>query len=99
MKTRFAKEGKPLLTGWDLGGAHLKMARCKDGEIVSATILKTPLWLGVDQLREALHDLRPLHENGNVNVFTMTGELSDTFASRDAGMSGLLDLHRTGIWC
>ncbi|MBZ9657211.1 hydantoinase/oxoprolinase family protein [Phyllobacterium lublinensis] len=92
MKTRFANEGKPLVTGWDLGGAHLKMARCKDGQIVSASILKTPLWLGVDQLRDALHSLGPLREDGRVNVFTMTGELSDTFASRDAGIAALLDL-------
>jgi probable H4MPT-linked C1 transfer pathway protein len=92
MKSRFANEGKPLVTGWDLGGAHLKMAQCKDGEIVSARILKTPLWLGVDQLREALRELGALRAEGNVNVFTMTGELSDTFASRDAGIAGLLDL-------
>jgi probable H4MPT-linked C1 transfer pathway protein len=92
MKSRFANKGKPLITGWDLGGAHLKMARCRGGEIISAKILKTPLWLGVDQLHEALRDVGPLHIEGNMNVFTMTGELSDTFASRDAGIAGLLDL-------
>ncbi len=92
MKSRFANEGKPLVTGWDLGGAHLKMAQCQDGKIASAKILKTPLWLGVDQLREALRELGPLRVENNFNVFTMTGELSDTFASRDAGIAGLLDL-------
>jgi probable H4MPT-linked C1 transfer pathway protein len=91
MKSRFADEGKTRVTGWDLGGAHLKVAKCQDGEIVSANIMKTPLWLGVDQLREALRVLGPLRAQGNVNVFTMTGELSDTFASRDAGIAGLLD--------
>lgn len=92
MKYRFANEGKPLVTGWDLGGAHLKMAQSHNGKIVSAKILKTPLWLGVDQLREALRELGPLSAENNFNVFTMTGELSDTFASRDAGAAGLLDL-------
>ncbi len=91
MKSRFANEGKPQVTGWDLGGAHLKMARCRDGEIIGAKTFKTPLWLGIDQLREALRELGPRREPGNVNVFTMTGELSDTFASRDAGIAGLLD--------
>ncbi|MEK1887494.1 MAG: hydantoinase/oxoprolinase family protein [Phyllobacterium sp.] len=92
MKSRFANEGKPLVTGWDLGGAHLKQAKCLNGEIVSATIMKTPLWLGVDQLRQALREMGPLRVAGSVNVFTMTGELSDTFASRDAGIAGLIDL-------
>ena len=91
MKSRFADEGKPLITGWDIGGAHLKMAQCRDGEIISAKILKTPLWLGLEQTREALREIGPLRGEGNINVFTMTGELSDTFASRDAGIAGLLD--------
>jgi (4-(4-[2-(gamma-L-glutamylamino)ethyl]phenoxymethyl)furan-2-yl)methanamine synthase len=91
MKSRFASEGKPLVTGWDIGGAHLKMAQCHDGKIVSAQIFKTPLWLGLDQTREALREIGSLRGGGNINVFTMTGELSDTFASRDAGIAGLLD--------
>ncbi|SDP31987.1 probable H4MPT-linked C1 transfer pathway protein [Phyllobacterium sp. OV277] len=91
MKRRFAAEGKPLITGWDVGGAHLKMAQCQNGEIVSAKIFKTPLWLGVDQVREVLIEIAPLRADGHLNVFTMTGELSDTFTSRDAGIAGLLD--------
>ncbi|MBA8881410.1 hydantoinase/oxoprolinase family protein [Phyllobacterium myrsinacearum] len=91
MKSRFANEGKPLITGWDIGGAHLKMAQCRDGEIVSAKIFKTPLWLGLDQVRDALSNIGPLQAEGNLNVFTMTGELSDTFTSRDAGIAGLLN--------
>ncbi|MGH6860761.1 MAG: hydantoinase/oxoprolinase family protein [Phyllobacterium sp.] len=91
MKSPFASKGKSLVTGWDIGGAHLKMTRCRDGKIISAQILKTPLWLGIDQMREAMRTISPLHGEGNVNVFTMTGELSDTFASRDAGIAALLD--------
>jgi probable H4MPT-linked C1 transfer pathway protein len=90
MKSRFANEGKPSITGWDIGGAHLKMARCQDGEIVSAKIFKTPLWLGLDQVRAALQEAGVRREDGTINVFTMTGELSDTFRSRDAGIAGLL---------
>ena len=91
MKSRFANEGKPLVTGWDIGGAHLKMAQCRDGEIVCAKILKTPLWLGLEQTREALREIGATRQEDCVNVFTMTGELSDTFASRDVGIAGLLD--------
>lgn len=91
MKSRFANERKPLITGWDIGGAHLKMARCQNGEIVSAEIFKTSLWLGIDQVREVLQGIGPLRQDDNLNIFTMTGELSDTFASRDAGIAHLLD--------
>jgi probable H4MPT-linked C1 transfer pathway protein len=91
MKSRFANEGKTLITGWDIGGAHLKMAQCRDGEIISAKIFKTPLWLGLEQTREALREIDELRGEGNTNVFTMTGELSDTFTSREAGIAGLLD--------
>lgn len=91
MKSRFANERKPLINGWDIGGAHLKMARCENGMIVSAEIFKTPLWLGLDQTRNALRAIQPVPQKDVFNIFTMTGELSDTFASRDAGIAALLD--------
>lgn len=96
MKRRFSTEGKPSITGWDLGGAHLKMARCEAGQITSARIIKTPLWLGLDQVREAVRDLASLAHEGP-HIFTMTGELSDTFVSRDEGIAHLLDFIAEGF--
>lgn len=92
MKARNGTEGKTLVTGWDIGGAHLKMARCLDGEIVMARTMMTPMWLGTDRLKEALKGLAPLRAEGGGNVFTMTGELSDAFPSRDVGVATLLDI-------
>jgi (4-(4-[2-(gamma-L-glutamylamino)ethyl]phenoxymethyl)furan-2-yl)methanamine synthase len=91
MKSRFARERKPRINGWDIGGAHLKMAQCENGEIVSANIVRTPLWLGLDQTRNALREIYPVPDKDAFNIFTMTGELSDTFTSRDTGITSLLD--------
>ncbi|PRD41472.1 hypothetical protein C5748_21550 [Phyllobacterium phragmitis] len=92
MKARKDSEGKSLVTGWDIGGAHLKMARCRNGEIIMAKTMMTPMWLGTDRLKEALKNLADLRTEGGGNVFTMTGELSDAFSSRDIGVATLLDL-------
>ncbi|RCS24444.1 hypothetical protein DUT91_09250 [Phyllobacterium salinisoli] len=96
MKARKETEGKSpatsFVTGWDIGGAHLKMAQCRNGEIVMARTIMTPMWLGTDRVKEALKNLADLRTEGGGNVFTMTGELSDAFPSRDVGVATLLDL-------
>ena len=97
MKSRFAKEGKPLVTGWDLGGAHLKTAQCRDGEIISANILKTPLWLGVDQTAGSLagsgtvagrRQCQCLHHDWRTFRYVRLARRGNTRVAR---------LHRTGI--
>ena len=91
MKARTADEGKPLVTGWDIGGAHLKMAQVENGRIVAASTMKASMWLGLGEVREALAALRSRYSFNGPNVFTMTGELSDGFANRNEGVRGLLD--------
>lgn len=90
MKAGTAREEKHVI-GWDIGGAHLKMARAENGRITDATIVKASMWLGLDEVRNALNGLRPLFQRDTVHVFTMTGELSDGFTSREAGVRGILD--------
>ncbi|MGK6311396.1 hydantoinase/oxoprolinase family protein [Neorhizobium sp. DT-125] len=77
--------------GWDIGGAHLKMAQAENGRITHASTFKASMWLGLDQVRDALNQLRPLFQSNSIHVFTMTGELSDGFPSREAGIRGILD--------
>jgi probable H4MPT-linked C1 transfer pathway protein len=91
MKARTAGEGKATLIGWDIGGAHLKMARAESGRITHARTVKASMWLGLDHVRDALRQLRPLFEDDATHVFTMTGELSDGFPSREAGIRHILD--------
>lgn len=91
MKAGTAEERKETVVGWDIGGAHLKMARAENGQITRATTLKASMWLGLGQVRDALAQFQPLLQRDTTHVFTMTGELSDGFPSREDGIRGILD--------
>jgi len=78
--------------GWDIGGAHLKVARlAADGSIMSAAQYATPLWQGLQSLHEELEkisragDMQDAHHG-----VTMTGELVDLFPDRHSGVDALL---------
>src|SRR5262252_7785993 len=70
-----------VVIGWDVGGAHLKVARAEDGCIVDAVQVASPLRLGLERLAQAFIDAKARIGSGNLHVVTMTGELADTFAS------------------
>ena len=53
--------------------------------------IATPLWQGLDKLAAAFREAAPLYAGADLNAFTMTGELSDIFPSRDAGVAALLE--------
>lgn len=78
--------------GWDIGGAHLKLARIEGQTIVAAQQLPCALWRGLDELRHALTtalaDLGPVERH----AVTMTGELADLFPDRAAGVAAILDV-------
>lgn len=80
-------------SGWDIGGAHLKVARCDSkGRLIRAIELPCPLWQGADQLRRALRLAFDSLGNANDRHFvSMTGELVDVFANRQAGVSEILN--------
>jgi probable H4MPT-linked C1 transfer pathway protein len=84
-------KGKLTVAGFDIGGAHLKVSRAEHGRIVDVATIATPLWLGVEKLTAALREAAPLHAGTDLNAFTMTGELSDIFPSRQAGVTALLE--------
>ena len=83
-------KGKRIVAGFDVGGAHLKVARAEAGRIVAARIFATPIWQGLDSLVSAIREAAPLYAGADTLAFTMTGELSDTFPSRDEGVAALL---------
>ncbi|QRM57574.1 hydantoinase/oxoprolinase family protein [Sinorhizobium sp. BG8] len=95
MKASIAAVEKRTVIGWDIGGAHLKVARADGGRITLARTIRASMWLGLDQVRAALQELGPLVDRSAINVFTMTGELSDGFPSRDEGIRQLLDFIET----
>ncbi len=47
-----------LTAGYDVGGAHLKVAIIEDGRVVAVRQIACPLWLGLDQLGTALDEAK-----------------------------------------
>jgi probable H4MPT-linked C1 transfer pathway protein len=84
------EKGKHIVAGFDVGGAHLKVTRAEHGRVVAAQTVATPLWQGLDKLEAGFREMEPIYRGAGLNAFTMTGELSDVFPSREAGVAGLL---------
>jgi (4-(4-[2-(gamma-L-glutamylamino)ethyl]phenoxymethyl)furan-2-yl)methanamine synthase len=76
--------------GWDIGGAHLKLAVVENGRLAAARQVPCALWRGLGELRNAtaavLADLPPAERN----AVTMTGELVDFFPDRASGVAAIL---------
>src|SRR5579863_3108414 len=79
----------PGIIGWDIGGAHLKAARLEGGTIVDVVQIACPLWLGLDQLHKAFDEAKARLGAAEINVATMTGELSDAFVDRASGVAAI----------
>jgi len=80
-----------VVAGFDIGGAHLKVARVEGGRVVAAKTVGMPLWLGLETLDEALRQCMQLFEDVPLCAFTMTGELSEAYPTRAEGVAGLLN--------
>ena len=75
--------------GWDLGGVHVKAALVEDGRVAAAAQVPCPLWQGVPALDQALAALPDWARGEAAHAVTMTGELTDCFADRRAGVAAL----------
>lgn len=80
-----------MIAGLDVGGAHLKVALIEDGRVVAVRQIACPLWQGFDRLETALAAATPLTSAAAHHAVTMTGELSDLFTDRAAGVEALVD--------
>ncbi|MDF1588628.1 MAG: hydantoinase/oxoprolinase family protein [Gammaproteobacteria bacterium] len=81
------------VSGWDIGGAHLKVARCDhEGQLIEVKQFLCPLWQGLDQLENAIKAVQTeLNNHNDLTAITMTGELVDLFANRETGVAEILD--------
>ncbi len=78
------------VTGWDVGGAHLKAARAvSDNEIAAAIQVPCRLWEGLDRLTDAIAQVGARLDLGGRHALTMTGELVDLFDDRAQGVARL----------
>jgi (4-(4-[2-(gamma-L-glutamylamino)ethyl]phenoxymethyl)furan-2-yl)methanamine synthase len=79
------------VVGWDIGGAHVKAALLRRGQVTDVAQWPCPLWLGTDKLDVALDAALArwpdLHQHAH--AVTMTGEMVDLFAHREDGVARL----------
>lgn len=80
--------------GWDLGGANLKLAQIEDGRVISVAQVPCPAIPDPAKFNEALDEALKLCGPAGLHAVTMTGELSDVFPSRAAGVAYLVGLMR-----
>ena len=80
--------------GWDIGGAHLKVACVSaSGRVELVEQIATPLWQGLDKLEIAFpKTIERLPDGTLSHALTMTAELVDIFNDRESGMKTLMNL-------
>ena len=78
--------------GWDIGGAHVKVAVVYEQKIIAVYQEPCPLWQGLDKLEWAVRRLlKQLPTNKNQrHAITMTGELVDLFQNRHDGVQQII---------
>ena len=82
-----------MIVGWDVGGAHLKAALVDRGVVVDVMQVPCTLWLGLEAIDAALASVhaRWPHARDARHAVTMTGEMVDLFADRQAGVVALVE--------
>jgi (4-(4-[2-(gamma-L-glutamylamino)ethyl]phenoxymethyl)furan-2-yl)methanamine synthase len=81
-----------ITAGYDVGAAHLKVARIEDGRVVAVRQIACALWEGLDRLSAALQEARAVTDGASAHAVTMTGELCEIFPSREAGVATLVQV-------
>ncbi len=76
------------VSGWDIGGAHVKVVLANTGEsVVKVRQLSCPLWRGLDKLRASILTARREFDfSHSLHAITMTGEMADCFSTRKDGV-------------
>ena len=76
--------------GYDVGGAHLKVALAENGRTVAVRQIACPLWKGIETLDAAFADAAAITARADRHAVTMTGELCELFPNRRAGVAAIL---------
>jgi len=79
------------VVGWDIGGAHVKAALVREGRLIDVVQWPCPLWQGLAHLEHAIDATLgqwPAARHAR-HAVTMTGEMADLFANREAGVLGI----------
>jgi probable H4MPT-linked C1 transfer pathway protein len=76
--------------GWDIGGAHLKVAALSDGKVVAAAQAPYQIRRGLGVVGDALAGLPDWARRPARHAVTMTAELSSLFEDRRSGVAALV---------
>ena len=79
-----------ITAGYDVGGAHLKVALAEDGRTIAVRQIACPLWRGLEQLDAALVEAVAIIARAEQHAVTMTGELCELFPDRQTGVREIL---------
>ena len=80
-----------ITAGYDVGGAHLKVALAEKGRTVAVRKIACPLWKGLEALDAAFAEAEPLTARADRHAVTMTGELCELFSDRRTGVAAILE--------
>ncbi len=80
-----------VTAGYDVGGAHLKVALAEDGRTIAVKQIACPLWQGLDRLDAAFAQVAHLTGRAERHAATMTGEMCELFPDRRTGVRTLVD--------
>ncbi|MAJ91243.1 MAG: hypothetical protein CMF40_03535 [Legionellales bacterium] len=81
-------------TGWDIGGAHIKVANVNNiGKVLYVEEYAAPIWKGLSALEDKLYRIKDnLPMRSLFHGITMTAELADIFKSKKDGVMRLTEL-------
>ncbi|HXX39487.1 MAG TPA: hydantoinase/oxoprolinase family protein [bacterium] len=83
-----------IITGWDIGGAHIKAVRVAcggDAPHVEAGVIRSfDLWKAPDRLADVLADVAVEVGTTDTVAVTMTAELCDCFPSKRVGVAHVI---------
>lgn len=81
----------PFTLGWDIGGAHLKVAVIdQTGTLIAVEQYPCALWRGLDQLTPLLQKVMSHWAPIARHAVTMSGEMVDLFSDRRSGVRALI---------
>ncbi len=80
------------VVGWDVGGAHVKVALANQHAISEVHQYVCPLWKGINELNKCIEAVQKQHDLDHcVHAVTMTGELVDLFNNRQQGVQAIIN--------
>lgn len=80
-----------IIAGYDIGGAHLKVAIVDNGALVHVSQIACPIWRGLDHFDQALAQAIASTGAADRHFVTMTAELADVFPDRYTGVATLVE--------